>query len=59
MADNRTWWQRFRCWSSAHKPYSAKGFDGATFTSRCQFCHKRIGQDSQGNWFTFMRQDDD
>jgi hypothetical protein len=58
MADNRTRWQKFRCWTNAHKP-GACGFDGATITSRCQFCHKRIGQDSQGNWFAFFRQDDD
>ena len=38
-----------------HKPVSGFGFDGCTITSRCRFCNLRIGQDSQGNWFTFMR----
>jgi hypothetical protein len=56
MTDNRTRWQKFRCWINAHKPGKC-GFDGATVTSRCEFCHKRIGQDSQGNWFAFERQD--
>ena len=28
------------------------GFDGASPTSRCDRCDKRVLQDSQGNWFT-------
>lgn len=30
--------------SSAH-------FDGCNTHARCRFCHQKIMQDSQGNWF--------
>ncbi len=40
-----------------HAPGVACGFDGATVTSHCRKCGKRIGQDSQGNWFSFTHQD--
>jgi len=45
---------RFWGW---HVPGDSLGFDGATVTTRCSMCDKRIGQDSQGNWFAFARQD--
>lgn len=35
-----------------HQPDNKVGFDGCSATSTCKYCHKRILQDSQGNWFT-------
>lgn len=34
-----------------HKPDDKVSFNGCSFCSTCQFCGKRIMQDSQGNWF--------
>ena len=49
------WFHDYMGW---HKPVKTFGFDRCTITSRCRFCNLRIGQDSQGNWFSFMRQED-
>jgi hypothetical protein len=46
-------WIRFCCRMDWHKEPEFKGFDGATVTGRCPRCRKRVGQDSQGNWFAF------
>lgn len=54
------WYRRFK-WS--HRFFhnvlhwhdgegSGHGFDGASCTSVCSYCGKRVLQDSQGNWFT-------
>ena len=48
------WSHKFLDW---HYPSDAVGFDGASATSRCKICGLRIGQDSQGGWFAFTRQD--
>jgi hypothetical protein len=29
----------------------ATGFDGASLNGQCPRCHKKVMQDSQGNWF--------
>jgi hypothetical protein len=34
-----------------HSPIKMRGFNGASFTSTCKYCGKKIMQDSQGNWF--------
>src|SRR5437867_1837662 len=35
-----------------HEPSQGKGgFNGASFTSICRYCGKKILQDSQGGWF--------
>ncbi len=37
-----------------HTPDQSKlWFDGATIHSTCKRCGEDIGQDSQGNWFSF------
>lgn len=42
-----------------HKaPKTLGGFDGCSLHGRCPRCHKRVLQDSQGNWFTASIQDD-
>ena len=52
-------WRRFNCETlgSHYAPTSGMGFDGATVNGRCPHCGRRVGQDSQGNWFSFARQD--
>lgn len=52
----KAWWIDFSCRMDWHKAPVKQGFDGATVTGRCPRCHKRVGQDSQGNWFAFSRQ---
>ena len=37
-----------------HKPHETLSFDGCSFCSVCKYCKKKIMQDSQGNWFTYM-----
>lgn len=51
---SRNFSHRFLGW---HCPSGDSSFDGATVISRCAMCGMRIGQDSQGNWFAFSRQD--
>lgn len=34
-----------------HTPTDIIGFDGASATSTCRYCHASILQDSQGGWF--------
>jgi len=34
-------------------------FDGASLVSKCSICGKRVLQDSQGNWFPSLIQDED
>ena len=34
-----------------HEPTKNITYNGVSFCSRCKYCHKRIHQDSQGNWF--------
>lgn len=40
----------FLGWHTPGK-YSAITSDGVNTHSTCKYCHKRIMQDSQGNWF--------
>lgn len=35
-----------------HKPNNLLKFDGCSFTSKCKYCHRKILQDGQGNWFS-------
>ena len=50
--------KRILCdWLGAHK-VKAGGFDGVSFSGRCQRCGSRCLQDSQGGWFRATRQDD-
>jgi len=48
------WLKRQTCrWGTDHWPEKVHYIAPMSITieSRCQFCHKRIGQDSQGGWF--------
>ena len=55
----KAWWGEFSCRMDWHTPslVAIREFDGATICARCTRCNRRIGMDSQGNWFAFMRQD--
>lgn len=34
-----------------HEPTKNITFNGVSYCSRCKYCHKKIHQDRQGNWF--------
>ena len=42
-----------------HQPDDKVGFDGCSLTATCKYCHKRILQDSQGNWFSIGSSSED
>jgi hypothetical protein len=48
-----TWkWKHFKCDTLGwHKPVTLIGFDGCSYVAVCTVCHKKLLQDSQGNWF--------
>lgn len=56
IGDRFVWFCDKMGWHKA--PKTLGGFDGCSLHGRCPRCHKRVLQDSQGNWFTASIQED-
>jgi len=64
MLKLRLWLCKHLGWHNGKLPdykpyYTSAGWDGLSFHARCSVCGKRVMQDSQGNWFTFEKEESD